>query len=202
MPSQTTPTFFETGRAFRAWLDKQHATEPELLLGFNTKGSGAGGITYQEALDEALAFGWIDGIRRRIDDVSYSIRFTPRRPRSIWSAVNIRRVGELTAEGRMTAAGIAAFEKRDAKRSAIYSYEQRQAATLDAAALKAIKADKKAWTFYEAQPPFYRRTSAHWILSAKKPETRAKRVATLIECSRNGERIPPLAYAPPRKTAK
>jgi uncharacterized protein YdeI (YjbR/CyaY-like superfamily) len=202
MPSQTTPTFFETGRAFRAWLDKQHATEPELLLGFNTKGSGAGGITYQEALDEALAFGWIDGIRRRIDDVSYSIRFTPRRPRSIWSAVNIRRVGELTAEGRMTAAGIAAFEKRDAKRSAIYSYEQRQAATLDAAALKAIKADKKAWTFYEAQPPFYRRTSAHWILSAKKPETRAKRVATLIECSRKGERIPPLAYAPLGKKAK
>ncbi|MDB4876571.1 MAG: hypothetical protein JWM41_3017 [Gemmatimonadetes bacterium] len=187
-------TFFKSGRAFREWLEKHHTAKTELLLGFHKKDSGRGGITYQEALDEALAFGWIDGIRRRIDDYGYSIRFTPRKPRSIWSAVNIKRVNELTAAGRMRDAGCAAFEKRDETRSAVYAYEQREGAVLDAVALKALKADKKAWKFYDAQPPFYQRTSAYWINSAKKPETRAKRLATLIDCSRKGERIPPLAF--------
>src|SRR3954452_5808319 len=118
------PTFFKSGAEFRAWLEQHHGAAPELLLGFYKKASGKGGITYQEALDEALAFGWIDGIRRARDVSSYTIRFTPRKPKSIWSAVNIRRVGELTAAGRMAEAGLAAFGRREEKRSAIYAYER------------------------------------------------------------------------------
>jgi uncharacterized protein YdeI (YjbR/CyaY-like superfamily) len=148
-------------------------------------------MTYPEALDEALAFGWIDGVRRRVDDRVYTIRFTPRKPTSIWSAVNIKRVGELTSAGRMTDAGLAAFAKRDEKRSAMYSYE-RQHAKLDTAATNAFKADKKAWTFYQSQAPGYQRTSTHWVMSAKRPETRERRLATLIDYSRRGERIPML----------
>jgi uncharacterized protein YdeI (YjbR/CyaY-like superfamily) len=188
--------FFRTSESFHLWLEKNHATEDELLVGFYKKGSGKPSITYREALDEALAFGWIDGIRRRVDEVSYSIRFTPRRTRSIWSAVNIKRVGELTAAGRMQPAGLAAFDKRDEKRSAVYAYEQAapRTAVLDAAALASIRADKKAWAFFEAQAPWYKRTCAYWIVSAKRDETRAKRLASLIECCRKGKRIPPLSY--------
>ena len=188
------PRFFPTGAAFRAWLEQYHATETELLVGLYKRGSGKPSMTWPESVDEALAFGWIDGIRRSVDAEAYTIRFTPRKPRSIWSAVNVKRVGELTVAGRMTPAGLAAFAKRDEQRTAIYSYE-RAAATLDAAAMNALKADKKAWQYYESQAPWYKRTSAHWVVSAKRPETRAKRLATLIECSRKGERIGPLALA-------
>ena len=139
------PTFFKTPAAFRAWLQKHHAVERELLVGFCKRGSGKPSITWPESVDEALAFGWIDGVRRRVDDEVYTIRFTPRKPTSTWSAVNIKRVGELTAAGRMAPAGLAAFEKRDEKRSAIYSYE-RETATFDAASLKEFRSDKKAWT--------------------------------------------------------
>ena len=184
--------FFRTPTAFRAWLEEHHATETELLVGLFKRGSGKPSITWPESVDEALAFGWIDGIRRSVDAESYTIRFTPRKPRSFWSAVNVNRVNELKAAGRMTPAGLAAFEKRDEQRTAVYSYE-RAAATLDAAATKAIKADNAAWQFYESQAPSYKRTSAHWVVSAKRPETRAKRLATLIESSRRGERIPSLA---------
>ena len=187
------PRFFAKVDGFRSWLEKHHETETELLVAFYKKGSGKPSITYQEALDEALIVGWIDGIRRRLDEQSYTIRFTPRKARSIWSLVNIKRVNELTAAGRMHANGLAAFAKRDEKRSAIYSYE-RGGAVLEGDALAALKADKKAWKFYEAQAPWYKRTAAHWVTSAKKPETRVKRLTTLIECSRKGERIPPLAY--------
>jgi len=190
------PTFFKSGSEFRAWLETHHRSAKELLVGFYKKGSGIPGITYREALDEALAFGWIDGVRRSVDKGAYTIRFTPRKPTSIWSAINIRRVGELTAAGRMTDAGLAAFAKRDEKRSAIYSYEQ-ETAKLDASAKKELKADKKAWAFYHSQAPWYQRTTAHWVMRAKRPETRARRLATLIDCSRKGERIPMLA--PPRK---
>lgn len=192
------PTFFKSGAEFRAWLERHHGDGTELLVGFYKKGSQKRGITYQEALDEALAFGWIDGVRRALDVDRYTIRFTPRRPRSIWSAVNIRRVGELTAAGRMADAGHAAFDKRDEKRSAIYAYE-RAVAELDPEATKVFKADKKAWAFYRAQAPWYQRTSTHWVVSAKRPETRARRLATLIDYSRNGERLPMLT--PPRKPA-
>jgi uncharacterized protein YdeI (YjbR/CyaY-like superfamily) len=190
------PTFFKSGSEFRAWLEAHHRSARELLVGFYKKGSGIPSITYPEALDEALAFGWIDGVRQSIDKDAYTIRFTPRKPTSIWSAVNIKRVGELTAAGRMADAGLAAFAKRDEKRSAIYSYE-RQNAKLDASAMKEFKADKKAWAFYHSQAPWYQRTTTHWVMSAKRPETRARRLATLIDYSRNGERIPMLT--PPKK---
>jgi uncharacterized protein YdeI (YjbR/CyaY-like superfamily) len=188
--------FFRTPASFHSWLEKYHESRDELLMGFYKKGSGNPCITYQEALDEALAFGWIDGIRRRVDDVSYTIRFTPRRATSIWSAVNIKRVGELTAEGRMRPAGLAAFEKRSEKRSAIYAYERAAAREmlLDDDALASLKADKKAWAFFDAQAPWYKRNCAHWVVNAKRAETRAKRLATLIECSRKGKKIPPLSY--------
>ncbi len=190
------PTFFKSGNEFRAWLETHHDSAKELLLGFYKKASGIPGVTYQEALDEALAFGWIDGVRRGVDANVYTIRFTPRKARSIWSAVNIKRVGELTAAGRMADPGIAAFAKRDAERSAIYAYE-RQNVKLDASATKEFSSDKKAWAFYRAQPPGYQRTSTHWVMSAKRPETRARRLATLIDYSRRGERIPMLT--PPTK---
>ena len=189
--------FFPTATAFHAWLERNHASEPELVVGFYKKDSGRPSITYPEALDAALAYGWIDGIRRGVDAESYTIRFTPRKARSIWSNVNIKRASELQAAGRMMAAGLAAFEKRDEKRSGIYSYE-RGVAALDAAAVEAFEADKKASAYWNAQTPSYRRTVAHWLVSAKRPETRAKRLATLIDCSRRGVPIPPQAY--PKKT--
>lgn len=189
------PAFFKTAAAFRAWLARHHDSATELLVGFHKVGSGRKSITYQEALDEALAFGWIDGVRRRLDDESYSIRFTPRKPTSVWSAVNINRVKELEAAGRMEPAGLAAFAKRDEKRSAIYSYE-RDAAALDVEALKTFAASKKALEFYERQAPWYRRTTAHWVISAKRPETRDRRLRTLIDYSARGERIPMLT--PPK----
>jgi uncharacterized protein YdeI (YjbR/CyaY-like superfamily) len=191
-PAPAKPKFFRTAAAFGAWLDAHHNDESELLVGFYKKGTGRPSITYPEALDEALIVGWIDGVRRSVDDDSYSIRFTPRKPRSIWSLVNIRRVNELTKAGRMKRAGLAAFDKRDEKRSAVYSYE-REAAALDIDAIAALKADRKAWSFYDAQAPWYKRTAAHWVTSAKKPETRERRLATLIACCKKGERIPPLA---------
>jgi uncharacterized protein YdeI (YjbR/CyaY-like superfamily) len=184
-----TPRFFRNAKAFHDWLDRHHATDKELIVGFHKKDSGKPSITYQEALDEALAYGWIDGVRRSVDTDSYSIRFTPRKPRSIWSAVNVKRVGELIEAGRMTDAGMAAFAKRDEKRTAIYSYE-RETAKLSAAETKAFKADKKAWEFFEAQPPGYKRLMTHRVVSAKKPETRARRLEMLMEYSRNGTRIP------------
>lgn len=187
--------FFKTAAAFRAWLARHHASATELLVGLHKVGSGRKSITYQEALDEALAFGWIDGVRRRLDDESYSIRFTPRKPTSIWSAVNIKRVRDLEAAGRMAPAGLAAFGKRDEKRSAIYSYE-RDAAALDAEALTTFAANEKALEFYERQAPWYRRTTAHWVISAKRPETRDRRLRTLIDYSARGERIPMLT--PPK----
>ncbi|HEU4785911.1 MAG TPA: YdeI/OmpD-associated family protein [Gemmatimonadaceae bacterium] len=187
--------FFKTAVAFRAWLARHHDSATELLVGLHKVGSGRKSITYQEALDEALAFGWIDGVRRRLDDESYSIRFTPRKPTSIWSAVNIKRVKELEVAGRMAPAGLAAFAKRDEKRSAIYSYE-RDAAALDAEALTTFAANEKALEFYERQAPWYRRTTAHWVISAKRPETRDRRLRTLIDYSARGERIPMLT--PPK----
>lgn len=190
------PRFFRTVTTFHAWLEENHETRTELLVGFYKKGSDKPSMTYPEALDVALIFGWIDGIRRGVDDAAYTIRFTPRRPTSIWSAVNIKRVGELTEAGRMRPAGVAAFAKRDPKKSAIYSYERATAREmlLDEAAMASIKADKKAWAFFDAQAPWYKRTCAHWVTNAKRPETRAKRIAILIECSRQGKRIPPLSY--------
>ena len=184
------PTFFKTPAALRRWLKSHHATSSELWIGFYKKDSGRGGVVYKQALDEALCFGWIDGMVRGVDDVCYMQRFTPRRPRSNWSAINIARANELVAEGRMQTVGLAAFERRIPDRSAGYSYEQRRAAALSPAERRAVKANPAAWSFFEAQPPSYRRTVAWWIQSAKKTETRARRLAVLIDCSARGQLVP------------
>jgi uncharacterized protein YdeI (YjbR/CyaY-like superfamily) len=186
------PTFFATPADFRAWLERHHEGHSELIVGFHKRGSGRPSITWPEAVDQALCFGWIDGVRRRIDDTSYSIRFTPRKARSTWSAVNIKRMNELVDEGRVAPAGLAAFERRTDDRSAIYSYEQRKAAKLDLDQERCLRADERARAYFEAQPPSYRRAAIHWVTSAKKPETRERRLAQLIECSAAGEPVPPL----------
>ena len=195
------PTFFATPEAFRRWLEKHHETERELLVGFYKTGSGRPSITWPQSVDEALSFGWIDGVRRRIDDESYSIRFTPRKPTSIWSAVNIKRMGELIAEGRVRPAGLAAFARRSAKKSAIYAYEQREAAALDPAFEKELRRDKAAWKNFQAEAPWYRRTTTYWVMSAKREETRRKRLAELIEASAAGRRIKQVIPTPPKGSA-
>jgi len=186
---ETKAKYFKSGAEFRAWLESNHDRASELLLGFYKKSASKKGITYPEALDEALAFGWIDGVRRGVDEERYTIRFTPRKARSIWSNVNVKRVGELIAAGRMRDPGLATFAKRAAERSGIYSYE-REPIELDAAATKVLKADRAALAFHEKQPPAYRRLVAHWVMRAKKPETRARRLQVLIANAREGKRIP------------
>jgi uncharacterized protein YdeI (YjbR/CyaY-like superfamily) len=184
------PVFFAKAADFRRWLERHHATASELLVGFHKRDSGTPSMTWPESVDEALSFGWIDGIRRRIDEHSYSIRFTPRKPTSVWSAVNVKNVERLIAEGRMTPAGLEAYEARTPERTGIYSFERPQ--SLDADSERLFKRNKKAWRFFESQAPWYRRTVCHWIMSAKRPETRAKRLATLIAESASGQRIPQL----------
>lgn len=182
------PTFFPTPAAFRRWLEKNHDKSPELLVGFYKKDSGKPSITWPESVDQALCFGWIDGVRRRIDDVSYSIRFTPRKPISNWSAINIARVAELTKLGQMRPAGLHAFEQRREDKSAIYAYEN-AVRTLDPADEKTFRANRKAWQFFNAQAPSYCRVCIYWVTSGKKEETRARRLATLIDDSANGRRV-------------
>jgi uncharacterized protein YdeI (YjbR/CyaY-like superfamily) len=181
-------TFFKSADEFRSWLEKNHDQQQELLLGFYKKASGKGGITYPEALDEALAFGWIDGVRKSLDESNYTIRFTPRKAKSIWSMVNIKRVGELTKLGRMRPSGLAAFEGRDLKKAQLYSYE-RKTSKLDGGLEKKLKANKKAWEFFQAQPPGYQKVISWWIISAKQEETRFRRLERLIRDSENGRRV-------------
>jgi uncharacterized protein YdeI (YjbR/CyaY-like superfamily) len=181
------PTFFRTPVDFRKWLEKNHEKVPELLVGFYKKGSGKPSITWPESVDEALCFGWIDGIRRTIDDESYTIRFTPRRARSMWSAVNVKRVAELTKLGHMQAAGLRAFEGYDPKRSE--QKERKDVQTLGAEYQAKLEGNAKAWTFFQAQAPYYRRAVSRWVMSARKEETRLSRLATLIDDSAHGRRI-------------
>jgi uncharacterized protein YdeI (YjbR/CyaY-like superfamily) len=190
----TTPKFFRTQAACRAWLERHHRTERELLVGFHHVGSGKPSITYPQARDEALCFGWIDGVRRNHDAMSYTVRFTPRKANSTWSRVNIGRVKELKAEGRMAPAGLRAFEARDPKRAELYSFEN-AARALDAASVKAFKAARRAWAWFETQAPWYRRTAARWVMSAKREETRARRLAELISSAARGERASPFIVA-------
>lgn len=187
------PRFFKTADAFRAWLEAHHESSAELLVGFHKKGSGKPSITWPESVDEALCFGWIDGVRRSLDDDSYTIRFTPRKARSVWSAVNIARAQELERSGRMQPAGLRAFERRSQARSQIYSYEQRDEAVLDRAAERQFRANAVAWAFFQTQPPWYRRTAIYWVMTAKKAETRIKRLATLIDDSANARRLKQLS---------
>jgi len=182
------PVFFKSPTDFRDWLARHHADAGELLVGFYRKESGRGGIAYPEALDEALSFGWIDGVRKRLDAEAYTIRFTPRKPGSTWSAVNIARVGELTARGLMQPPGLRVFQERDERKTRQYSYEREQA-ELHPALDAALRANPKASAFFDAQPPGYRRITAFWVMSAKKEETRARRLAHLIERSASGARI-------------
>ena len=180
------PKFFATPEAFRAWLDAHHEHETECLVGFYKRESKKPSITWPESVDEALSFGWIDGKRQRIDEVSYTIRFTPRKASSNWSAVNVKRMAVLIAEGRIRPMGLAAFEKRSAARTGIYAYENRKSAKLDPEAEREFRRNKKAWAYFEAQPPSYRTQATWWVISAKREETRASRLATLIADSANG----------------
>lgn len=196
--SVTRPRFFATPAKFRAWLEQHHEDRRELWVGFYKKSSGRPSITWQEAVDEALCFGWIDGIRKSVDDDSYANRFTPRTSKSTWSAVNIARAKELQRLGRMHPAGLKAFAARADERSAIYSYEQRHGASLEPEQELRLRRNAKAWQFFQAQPPSYRKAAIWWIVSAKKDETRQRRLDALIEDSANGRRVPPLT--PPKKT--
>ncbi len=183
------PKFFATPAAFRTWLEEHHDKATELLVGFYKKDSGKPSITWPESVDQALCFGWIDGVRKRVDDIAYTIRFTPRKPGSIWSAINIRRVNELTKMGLMHPAGLKAFAKRDEKKSAIYSYEQRHSASLTPEYEKRFRANRAAWKFFDSQPPGYKKQMTYRIVSAKREETRLKRLAQLIESSAQQRRL-------------
>jgi uncharacterized protein YdeI (YjbR/CyaY-like superfamily) len=183
------PKFFATPQEFRKWLQQNHDTASELLVGFYKKASGKSSITWSEAVDQALCFGWIDGVRRGLDESSYTIRFTPRRPRSNWSAVNVKKVAELRRKGLMHPAGLAAFERRSEDRTAIYSFEQRQAATLSEKFKRRFRANKAAWNWFQGQPPGYKQTAIYWVMSAKREETRDRRLTRLIDDSQNEKRI-------------
>jgi uncharacterized protein YdeI (YjbR/CyaY-like superfamily) len=179
--------FFKTPADFRKWLEKNHASVSEQWVGFYKKGSGNPSITWSESVDQALCFGWIDGIRKSIDEVSYKIRFTPRRSGSIWSSVNIKRVEELSKQGLIKPAGLKAYDARKENKSGIYAYEQRSA-ELPPAYEKRLKQNKSAWEFFYAQPAWYRKQAFWWVVSAKQEETRLKRLEQLIESSAQGQR--------------
>lgn len=180
--------FFPSPSEFREWLEEHHETAEELQVGYRKKGSGLPSMTWPESVAEALCFGWIDGIRKRVDELSYTIRFTPRRPGSIWSAVNIKLAQELIEQGRMRPEGLRAFQARKENKSGIYAYEQRSG-TLDKPYEDKLKRNKAAWDFFQAQPPSYRKVAVWWVVSAKKEETRLKRLEKLIEESAQGRRI-------------
>ena len=185
------PTFFATAAALRAWLAKNHDRRTELFIGFYKKSSGKGGITYAEAVDEALCFGWIDGVLYRIDELSHMQRYSPRKANSYWSNVNIAKAKALLAAKRMMPAGIAAFERRDEKRTARYSFEAATPA-FDSASEKKLRSNRKAWAYFSNRPPGYRRTATFWVMSAKQQATRDRRLAILIERSASRSPIPPL----------
>ncbi len=187
-----TAKFFKSPAAFRAWLQKNHTRADELIVGYYKRGTGKPSITWPESVDEALCFGWIDGVRRSLSDEAYTIRFTPRRATSHWSAVNIGRVAELERLGKMTDAGRAAFAARRADRTALASHERSEEAKLTKAEEAALRSNRAAAAFFDAQPPWYRRTAKHWVVSAKRDETRARRLATLIADCAAGRTIKPL----------
>ena len=190
MKISTPAIYFASPSELRAWLEKNHTRATELWVGYYKRHTGKPSLTWAESVDQALCFGWIDGIRKSIDDARYVIRFTPRKPTSKWSLVNVKRVKELAKLGLMKPAGRAAFETR--KDTGVYSYEQRNTARFEPAQERAFRAEKKAWAFFSAQAPWYQRTTTFWVTDAKKEETRAKRLAQLIEWCGKGEAIPGL----------
>lgn len=199
MKAEAHPIFFATPADFRNWLEAHHADHQELWVGYYKKESGRPSITWSESVDQALCFGWIDGIRQSVNAISYMNRFTPRKPTSNWSAVNIKRVAELTALGLMHPAGLKAFAARRAEKSGVYAHEQRQAAALTPDEAAQFCANAAAWAFFQAKPPSYRNPAIWWVVSAKRPETRQQRLQTLIEDSAAGRTIKPLTR--PRKSA-
>jgi uncharacterized protein YdeI (YjbR/CyaY-like superfamily) len=187
--SSLKPLYFSTPESFRRWLGDHHSTRAELWVGFHKRATGRPSLTWPESVDEALCFGWIDGIRKRIDAERYTIRFTPRRAGSIWSAVNIRRVGKLSKLGRMRSAGLEAFKKRTKNKSRVYSFEQRRNLNLPAEYVRQFKENADAWRFFSSQPPWDQRTTTWFVISAKQEETRLRRLARLIKDSAAGKRI-------------
>jgi uncharacterized protein YdeI (YjbR/CyaY-like superfamily) len=183
-----TARYFKAAADFRRWLSAHHAVETELLVGFYKKASGLPGISYKEAVDEALCFGWIDGIKKRVDDARYTHRFTPRRAGSIWSQINTQRVAELIALERMAKPGLEAFNNRDPKKTQLYSFENRPS-VFDPALERAFKKQANAWRFFRAQPPGYRRLMTFWVMSAKQQQTRERRLTRLTTSSAEGKRI-------------
>lgn len=181
-------TFFPTPQDFRNWLEKNHQNEKELLVGFYKVGTKKPSMTWSESVDQALCFGWIDGVRKSIDEESYSIRFTPRKPTSIWSAINIKKVEDFIKAGLMTPEGLKAFELRKPERSAIYSHEK-ELASLYPDYEKQFKANKKAWEFFNNQAPSYKKVMLHWITSAKQEKTRLSRLEKTIRESEQGKRV-------------
>jgi uncharacterized protein YdeI (YjbR/CyaY-like superfamily) len=190
-------TFFATPQEFRAWLEENHETATELLVGFHKKGSGKPSITWPESVEQALCFGWIDGVRRSLGDQSYTIRFTPRKPSSTWSRVNLDKVEKLKRRGLMLPAGLRAYDERREGKTGIYSYEQREAAELPAEYEERLRGDSAAWKFWTSRPPSYRKAAVWWVVSAKREETRQRRLASLIQRSQSGRTVPPLT--PPSK---
>jgi uncharacterized protein YdeI (YjbR/CyaY-like superfamily) len=185
----TDPRFFATAAQFRQWLERNAPTSVELVVGFHKVGSGRPSMSWSESVDEALCFGWIDGVRKRIDVYSYQIRFTPRKPTSIWSAINIAKFHQLQAEARIQPAGAKAFAHRTEAKSVIYAYEQEETSSLSPEEVREFKKHKTARRFLEGTPPSYRKVVLHWVVRAKKPETRAARLAKLLEACSAGKRL-------------
>ena len=196
------PRFFTTAAKWREWLELHHHSAQEVWVGVHKRGTGRPSITCRESVDQALCFGWIDGVRKSLDETSYVIRFTPRRKGSVWSTVNLARAQELTRLGLMRAAGLAAHEARIPARSGLYSYEQRKSAAPPEALKRRLKGNRKAWTFFKQQPAWYRQGAVWWIVSARKPETRDRRLAALIEDSAAGRTIKPLTRPAGRRAAR
>lgn len=192
------PRFFRSAADWRAWLEKNHAKAAEQWVGFHKVGTGKATLTYSEALDEALCFGWIDGVRRRVDHEAYEIRFTPRKPVSKWSAVNLKRYAELDAQGRIAPPGRAAFERFDPDKHEPYSFETRPM-QFTPELKEAFQAHEEAWRSFQAEPPGYRRTATFYVMSAKRLETRERRLAQLVEVSARGERLPQIAGTSSRR---
>jgi uncharacterized protein YdeI (YjbR/CyaY-like superfamily) len=190
------PVFFDSPAQWRAWLEAHHQTETECLVGFIKVTTGEATMTWSESVDQALCFGWIDGVRRGIDDRSYSIRFTPRKPTGNWSNVNVAKMAALEAAGLMTPAGRAAFANRSEAKTGIYSFE-RETGAFSPEQEKAFTANQKAWAFWETQASWYRRTATHWVISAKRQETRDRRFAQLLEVSAQGRRLAHLGGTTP-----
>lgn len=187
------PLFLENAAAFKKWLKKNHLKETELLVGFYKRSSGRPSMTWPESVREAVSFGWIDGVRKSIDENAYTIRFSPRKPSSIWSAINIKLAEELIQSGQMKPAGKAAFEKRKESKSKIYAYEKGYL-SLSPAYLKRLKASKKAWAAFEKMPVDYRKHAMNWVMNAKQESTREKRLNTLILDSEAGRKVKPFSY--------